>query len=117
MLGGWLSKVRLYFYTGHADMRKGFNGLSGLVSNQLDGDPLSGDVFIFINRRRTLLKLLVWDKGGFVIYYKRLEAGTFEFPVHNGSAKSLELSREELLLIIDGIELKSIRKRKRYEKV
>jgi transposase len=60
-------------------MRKGFNGLSGLVNNELDRNVLSGDVFIFVNRRRTLIKLLVWDKSGFVIYYKRLEQGTLNF--------------------------------------
>jgi transposase len=60
-------------------MRKGFNGLSGLVNNELDRNVLSGDVFIFVNRRRTLIKLLVWDKSGFIIYYKRLEQGTLNF--------------------------------------
>ena len=98
-------------------MRKGFNGLSGIVTNQLSFDPLSGDVFIFVNRRRTLLKLLVWDRGGFVIYYKRLEQGTFEFPECDDSLKSLELSREDLLLILEGIDLKSVHKRKRYRTV
>jgi transposase len=60
-------------------MRKGFNGLSGLVNNELDRNVLSGDVFIFVNRRRTLIKLLVWDQSGFIIYYKRLEQGTLNF--------------------------------------
>jgi transposase len=95
-------------------MRKGFNGLSGLVNNELDRNVLSGDVFIFVNRRRTLIKLLVWDKSGFVIYYKRLEQGTFKFPTSSGESKSLELEREDLLMILEGIELKSVVKRKRY---
>lgn len=114
MLGGWLSNVRLYLYNGYADMRKGFNGLSGLVNNELDRNPLSGDVFIFVNRRRTLIKLLVWDKSGFVIYYKRLEKGTFEFPSNTSESKSLELGREDLMMILEGIDLKSAVKRKRY---
>lgn len=114
MLGGWLSNVRLYLYNGYTDMRKGFDGLSGLVHNDLDRDPLCGDVFIFVNRRRTLIKLLVWDKSGFVIYYKRLEQGTFEFPDRTAQNKALELAREELVMILEGIELKSVRKRKRY---
>lgn len=117
MLGGWLSKVRLYWYNGYADMRKGFNGLSGLVRNQLLSDPLSGDVFIFVNRRRTLLKLLLFERGGFVIYYKRLEQGTFEFPDCDATLRSLELSREDLMLILEGIDLKSAHKRKRYTTV
>jgi len=114
MLGGWLSNVRLYLYNGYTDMRKGFNGLSGLVNNELDSNPLSGDVFIFVNRRRTLIKLLVWDKSGFVIYYKRLESGTFQFPESNSEAKSLELPREDLMMILEGIDLQSAKKRKRY---
>jgi len=117
VLGGWLSKVRLYWYNGYTDMRKGFNGLSGIINHQLAQDPLSGDVFIFVNRRRTLLKLLVWDRGGFVIYYKRLEQGTFEFPGYDPALKALELSREDLLLILDGIDLKSVHRRKRYQPV
>ncbi len=98
-------------------MRKGFNGLSGMVTNQLSSDPLSGDVFIFVNRRRTLLKLLVFERGGFVIYYKRLEQGTFEFPACDAALRSLEVSREDLLLILEGIDLKSVHKRKRYTPV
>lgn len=96
-------------------MRKGFNGLSGIVDHQLGQNPLSGDVFIFVNRRRTLLKLLVWDRSGFVVYYKRLEQGTFEFPPGDSSLKSLEISQEELLLILEGIDLKSVQRRKRYQ--
>lgn len=95
-------------------MRKGFNGLSGLVRNELLRDPLSGDVFIFINRRRTLIKLLAWDNTGFIIYYKRLESGTFEFPNQNKDEKSLLLGREELVMILEGIKLETIKKKKRY---
>ena len=114
MLGGWLGNVRLFLYNGFTDMRKGFNGLSGLVNNELGRDPLSGDVFIFVNRRRTLIKLLVWDKSGFVIYYKRLEKGTFEFPSTESEAKSLELPREDLMMILEGINLKTAKKNKRF---
>jgi transposase len=93
-------------------MRKGFNGLSGLVANELGRDPLSGDVFIFINRRRDKMKLLLWDRSGFVIWYKRLESGTFEVP--DASAGQPVISWEELVLILEGVELKSVRRRKRF---
>ena len=90
MLYGLSGHIRYYLYGPGTDLRKGFDGLSGLARNKLFRDPLSGDVFIFINRRRTLLKLLVWDQSGFVIYYKRLEFGTFELPRRkNGANPSL----------------------------
>ncbi len=93
-------------------MRKGFDGLSGLVRDELGQDPLSGDVFIFVNRKRDRMKLLLWDRSGFVVWYKRLEAGTFELP--DGAAKSYSISWDKLVMILEGIVLKSVQKRKRY---
>ena len=110
------SAQRYYFYRYPTDMRKSFNGLSGLVRNELGGDPLSGDVFIFVNRRRDKIKLLVWDRTGFIIFYKSLEQGTFELPHFNPEDKSYVLKWEELILILEGVELKSIRRRKRYQR-
>jgi transposase len=95
-------------------MRKGFDALSGIVRNELLQDPLSGDAFIFINRRRTLLKLLIWDQTGFVIYYKRLESGTFELPVRKTGHKSIVIQREELVMILEGISLEKTKRRRRY---
>lgn len=92
-------------------MRKGFDGLSGLVREALMKDPLSGDVFIFFNKRRTQVKLLLWERDGFSIYYKRLERGTYELP----SSTKNELRADELMLILQGISLKSVRRRKRFE--
>ena len=69
---------RYYLYRAPADMRKGFDGLSGLVRQKMDSDPMDGSVYLFINRRRDKLKILVWTDGGFVLYYKPLENGTFE---------------------------------------
>ena len=92
-------------------MRKGFDGLSGLVREALSKDPLSGDVFIFFNRRCTQVKLLVWERDGFAIYHKRLERGTYELP----SDQSTELRSDELMLILQGISLKSVRRRKRFD--
>ena len=95
-------------------MRKSFNGLSGLVRGELARDPLSGEVFIFVNRRRDRIKLLVWDRTGFVLFYKHLEQGTFELPAFEPDALSCQMSWEELVLILEGVSLGSIRRRKRY---
>lgn len=105
---------RYYLYRYPTDMRKGFNGLSGLVRSELRADPLSGDVFIFINRKRDKMKLLLWDRTGFVIWYKCLEAGTFELPSSGGDA--YVISYEKLVMILEGIVLDSVRKRKRYSR-
>ncbi|MCB9294671.1 MAG: IS66 family insertion sequence element accessory protein TnpB [Lewinellaceae bacterium] len=105
---------RYFLYRSATDMRKGFDGLSGVVRNDLGMDPLSGDVFIFLNRRRTHMKLLVWEDSGFVVYYKRLERGRFEYPNMDGPSRGLVISWRQLMLIIEGIELKSVRQRKRF---
>lgn len=105
---------RYYLYRYPVSMRKSFTGLAGLVNNELGGNLRSGDGFVFVNRRRTLIKILVWDRTGFVIYYKQLASGTFELPKGGMGKKSIELSSSQLLLILEGIELKSAKWRKRY---
>ncbi len=105
---------RYYLYRDATDMRKGFNGLSGLVRNELDKDPLSGDVFVFINRSRNRMKLLVWESSGFVLYYKRLERGRFEYPMLTEKSPDAIISWQQLMLIVKGIDLKSVKKRKRF---
>lgn len=102
---------RYFLYRHQADMRKGFDGLSGLVREGLSKNPLSGDVFIFFNRRRTHVKLLLWERDGFSLYHKRLERGTYELP----PTASVELRSDELMLILQGISLKSVRRRKRFD--
>jgi transposase len=114
MLFGLTGQARMFLYAGPADMRKGFDGLSGLVINKLKQNPLSGDIFIFINRQRTLIKLLVWDQTGFAIWHKRLEQGTFEMPSVDPSSSSVEINRQKLMLILEGISLKNIHVRKRF---
>ena len=114
MLFGISGNARLFLFCLPADMRKGFDGLSGLVINKLGQDPLSGDIFIFINRTRNLVKILVWDQTGFAIWHKRLEQGTFEMPMIKESQTSLEISRQKLMLILEGISLKNIQTRKRF---
>jgi transposase len=96
-------------------MRKGFDGLSGLVSNEFLLNPLSGDVFIFFNRERNRIKLLHWQGDGFVIYCKRLEKGTFELPKQESKQSSMEISSQQLQFILEGIVLSSVRKHRRYE--
>ena len=96
-------------------MRKGFAGLSGLVRQHIDHELMSGDVFIFINRRRDRIKLLMWDVTGFALYYKQLERGTFEFPV-SPDQSAIELSWSDLVMLLEGIEIKSIQRRKRYQR-
>lgn len=110
------SAQNYYLYREPTDMRKSFNGLSGLVRSELGRNPLLGDVFIFINRRRDKLKLLVWDRSGFVILYKSLEQGTFELPQFKEADNSCRLKWEELVLILEGVELSSVRRRKRYSR-
>jgi len=95
-------------------MRKSFDGLCGIVQSQLGRDPTSGEVFIFINRRRDRVKLLHWQNGGFVLYYKRLESGTFEFPSAGDNGLYCQISWRGLVMMIEGISLKNIKQRKRY---
>jgi transposase len=109
------SKQRYFLYGSATDMRKGFAGLSGLVRQHIDHELLSGDVFIFINRRRDRIKLLMWDATGFALYYKQLERGTFELPVAKERG-SLELSWSDLVMLLEGVEIKSIKRRKRFRK-
>ena len=93
-------------------MRKGFDGLSGLVRNSLDRDPLSGEVYIFLNRSRTLVKLLHWEAGGLVSYYKRLEKGTFRPP--QGMEGGGKLPWSSLVLMVEGIQVLDSRQLPRY---
>lgn len=99
-------------------MRKGFDGLSGLVRNELDRDPLGGDVFIFFNRRRNQVKLLLWEGDGFSIYSKRLERGTYELPRKVEGSKPVSsgaiVDHHELMLILQGISLQTVVRRKRF---
>lgn len=93
------------------DMRKGFNGLCGIVTNELGRTPHSGEVFIFINRKNNQMKLLHWESGGFVLYYKRLEQGTFA----KTKEGKVQISWSDLVLMVEGIQiLKSNIKRRFY---
>jgi transposase len=105
-----------YLYAGHTDMRKSFDGLCGIIKSQMSQNALDGSVFIFMNRRRTQVKLLLWEGDGFAIYYKRLEKGTYELPVVSGASASTRLDAQQLQLILQGISLKRIVYRPRLQK-
>lgn len=96
-------------------MRKGFNLLCGIILNELGADVLQGDAFIFINKPRTHLKLLVYEQGGFTIFYRRLEKGAFEVPAFDLDARSMQITSDQLHFILKGISLKQISYRKRYK--
>jgi transposase len=113
-----LSSASNYFiYTAFTDMRKGFDSLSGIVLSQMQFNPLSGGIFIFINRRRTQLKLLQWEGDGFAIYYKRLEQGTYEMPEFQADQCSISISSKQLQNIFQGITMRRNYQRKRYQHV
>ncbi|WGQ12749.1 IS66 family insertion sequence element accessory protein TnpB [Sphingobacterium faecium] len=105
------SSHNFYLYDNPCDMRKSFDGLCGLISSVMGRQATSGEVFVFLNRSRTHIKLLHWESGGFVLYYKRLEQGTFPVP----KDPKQELSWSELVLMIEGIQVvKSIQKKRFY---
>ena len=93
---------RILAYTEPVDLRKSFHGLVGLVKERLAEDPLSGTLFVFVNKRKTLVKSVFWDRTGFCLFAKRLERGRFRFP-QDGPQQ--ELSAQVFQLLLDGIEL------------
>lgn len=105
--------VKVYLATGSTDMRKGFDSLAALVRDHLGHDPLSGSLFLFVGRDRDRLKILYWDSDGFALWYKRLEEGTFRLPSKNAGA-SVELKASELAMLLEGIDLCSIKRRRRF---
>lgn len=111
------SSLHFKLYAHPVDMRKSFDGLSNLVSNELEGSPTDGSVYIFVNKLRNKAKLLHWQGGGFVLYYKRLEQGSFELPVYDDTTASLTLGYSQLVLLIDGVSITNIKRRKRYKEI
>lgn len=103
-------------YSRAADMRRGFDSLCGMVREEFLQNPMSGDVFIFLSKRKDRIKLLQWQGDGIAIFQKRLEKGTYEMPPIDPETLSAEISPQNLLLILEGIKLSSIIKKSRYEK-
>lgn len=104
----------LFLHTRPVDMRKGIDGLSGIVRGQWQGDPLDGSLYLFVNRRRDRLKILHWDGSGFWLYYKLLEQGTFEVPACDDGRLTLDAT--ELAMLLGGVSLVNVKRRKRYER-
>lgn len=101
---------RYFLYRSPCDMRFGIYSLSGLVTNELGADPLSGDVFVFIGKRGNQVRLLQWDRDGFALYIKKLEQGTFEWP----EGEDTRLTSRQMSFLMEGVMLNSVRMRKRY---
>ena len=107
-------QTRVFLFMEPVDMRKSFRGLCLLAESVLKEDPASGHWFAFINRRRDRLKLLGWDGQGFWIWYKRLELGVFEKPASQANQTQMEIDVTQLSLIINGIDLRSVKRKRRY---
>ena len=105
---------KVFLYAKPTDMRKGFDGLYGLVLDHIQLDPLLGYLFVFLNAQRNRIKVLHWNRDGLAIFHKRLEKGTFYRPSSQINAPNSELSKEELFMILRGIDFEKTKKRKRY---
>lgn len=108
------TSVRIWLATGATDLRKSFDTLAEVVRQQLQGDPLSGQLFVFRNKRGDRVKLLYWDEDGYVIVYKRLEQGTFRFP--SAEAAGVEIRAADLQMLLDGVDLASVKRGRRYRR-
>jgi len=105
--------VRIFLAPGATDMRKSFDGLSASAKQVIRKDPLSGHVFVFCNRRRHIIKVLLWDGSGFWVFAKRLERGTFAWP---SMSEPVEMRSEELSLLLGGIDLCRTRRRRWFDR-
>lgn len=109
-------RVNIFLCLAPTDMRKSFDSLSALVRENLQLDPLSGHLFVFRSKRGDRLKLLYWEETGYALWYKRLEAGTFRFPAASEEQSSAMISATDLAMLLDGVDLASVRRRKRYQR-
>ena len=107
---------RYYLYAGNADMRKGFDSLSGIISSQMQLNALDGSVFIFMNKKHNQVKLLLWEGDGLALYHKRLEKGTYELPHQANESCCIAVSAQQLQFILQGVSLQKIHFRVRYKK-
>src|SRR5277367_2420683 len=109
-----LGQTKIYLYGKPTDMRKSFDGLHAIVQSEFRRDIRTGDVFLFLNRRRDRIKLIHWDRDGLAIWMKRLERGTFQMPPCSHDAAQIEMDATDLALLLSGIELTSVKRRPRY---
>lgn len=108
------ASVSIWLASQPTDLRKSFDTLAEVVRQHLQGDPLSGQLFVFRNKRADRVKLLYWDEDGYVIVYKRLEAGTFRFPAASGA--SVQVRAADLQMLLDGVDLSSVKRGRRYRR-
>ena len=108
------TELTYYYYLNAVDMRKGFNGLSGIVQEHMDQNQYKNIVYAFLNKKKDKLKLLHWRVGGFVLYYKRLEKGIFELPDYDIEQDLVVLTYTEMIMILDGISIINMHKKERY---
>jgi len=109
--------VHVYLAVGNTDLRKGFDGLAGIVRSEFRLDPLSGHLFVFTNRRRNLVKILFWDRTGFAVLAKRLSRGSYVLPTAiPDDVDHVEVEAAELALMLEGIDLRGAKRRKRWRR-
>ncbi len=115
------ASVKVFLYTEPADMRRGFDGLAAIVEQELKQDPFCGQLYVFFNRRRDRTKILFWDRDGYALFYKRLERGTFDAfrpsrsnPQDDDGVPSVQVSYQDLAMLLDGVDLSTVRRRPRY---
>lgn len=111
------ANVSVYLCRKPTDMRKGFDGLHTLVCQVFERDPLDGHLFLFVNRRRDRLKMLWWDQDGMALFYKRLEAGTYQLPAAPDDCEGIKIDGTDLAMMLTGIDIQSAKRRKRYSHV
>ena len=109
------ASVRIFVHTQPTDMRKQYDGLHAIVTHALSQDVMTGDYFVFFNRRRHRCKILYWDRDGLVVWAKRLERGRFEIPQAGNGAASVEVDGVTLAMILGGVDLRSVQRRRRYQ--
>lgn len=107
--------VRIFLATDPTDMRKGFDGLSGLVEREMGKDVYSGHLFVFVSRRGDRVKILTWERGGFVLWYKRLEKGRFRIPERRPGETSVTLDAGELGMLLEGVDYRRVRRPRRWQ--
>jgi transposase len=112
------ASVRIYVAAEPVDLRRGFDGLAAAARSVIGQDPPSGHIFVFLNRRRDRVKLLVWDRTGFLLLYKRLERGTFRIATEpRAGVRHVELDAGELGLMLEGLDLRGARRQRRWRRV
>jgi len=112
------ASVRIYLAAEPVDLRRGFDGLAATTRSVIRQDPLNGHLFVFVNRRRNRVKLLVWDRTGYLLLYKRLERGTFHLPGEpQAGQRHVELDAGDLGLMLEGVDLSGARRRKRWRRL